>query len=312
MTLDDLRVFAAVCRTANLSDVARELGCSQPAVSQHVRRLERELGLALVERRPRGVTLTDAGRALYSGVAESLGALDATIRRMEELREGERGSVRIATGGTAVKHFMSRAVARFRKRFPDVSLEFLSANSTRRCLEALRDEECDLAWITMGTETPGIEQLPAVAMPWMLVGPSRDPLLSRRRIGPEHLRRLRYIPLREEAISQAQLRSALHTSGARLDATASVDDWDTAILLVELGFGYTIVPAMHGRALPKTGSVRAVYIDSLPNVTFGWTYRKWKWLPPAPKSFVDVLAQEMGKIKGVRGLHVYSPPGESA
>jgi ribosome-associated protein len=49
MTLDDLRIFQAVCETRNLSAVARSLGCTQPAVAQHVARLERELGVALVE-----------------------------------------------------------------------------------------------------------------------------------------------------------------------------------------------------------------------------------------------------------------------
>lgn len=308
MTLDDLRVFLTVCRARNLSDVARELGCTQPAVSQRVRRLERELGVTLVEPRPRGVTLTEAGEALHAGIAEGLGALDATLRQLERFREGTKGSVRIATGGTAVKHFMSRAVARFRGRFPDVSLEFLSANSTRRCLEALREEECDLAWITMGADTPGIEQLDAVSMPWALVGPAKDGLLRRRQVRPKDLKGLRYIPLRDEAVSQAQLRSALEESGASLDATASVDDWDTAVLLVELGFGYAIVPAVHARAFATDGRVRSVPINGLPDVTFGWAFRKWRWLTPVARDFVETLAREMARVRGVQGLRVRTPP----
>ena len=57
MTLEDLRVFVAVCRVGSLSEVARGLHCTQPAVSQHVTRLERELGVALLERRATGVVL---------------------------------------------------------------------------------------------------------------------------------------------------------------------------------------------------------------------------------------------------------------
>lgn len=307
-TIDDYRVFLAVGRAQNLSDVARELACTQPAVSQRVRRLERELGVALLERRPRGVVLTEAGRALHFGLSESLGALDATLKRVEQLRAGETGSVRVATGGTAVKHFMSRAVARFRKRFPDVSLELLSANSTRRCLEALRQEECDLAWITMGADTPGVEQLPAVSMPWTLVGPANDPLLKRRRLNASDLRGLRYIPLREEAVSQAQLDAALDAAEVQLVPTARVDDWETAALLVELGFGYAIVPEVHGRAFSGEGNVRAIPIDELPDVTFGWALRRWGWLTHPARAFVAALSDEMRRAQGVKRLAVHPPP----
>jgi DNA-binding transcriptional LysR family regulator len=306
VTLDDLRVFVAVAIAGNLSDVARDVGCTQPAVSQRVRRLETELGVTLVERHARGVDLTEAGRLLHAGITESLGALDSALARIETLRDGEAGSVRIATGGTAVKHFMARAVSRFRERFPRASLEFLSANSTRRCLDALVEGEADLAWITMGADTPGIRQLPAASMPWTLIGPSDDALLTRKRIKPEMLQGLRYIPLREEAVSQAQLRSALNDRGATFDETASVDDWDTAVLLVELGFGYAIVPAVHGRVFAEAGQVRAAVIDGLPDVTFGWAFRRWEWLTPAAQEFVDILAREVGKMRGIPGLHVHT------
>ncbi|CAM5452536.1 hypothetical protein SPURM210S_06573 [Streptomyces purpurascens] len=58
MALEDLRVFVAVCRAGSLSAVARELDCTQSAVSQHVRRLAREAGVSLLERQPRGVVPT--------------------------------------------------------------------------------------------------------------------------------------------------------------------------------------------------------------------------------------------------------------
>ncbi|MFE2338490.1 LysR family transcriptional regulator, partial [Streptomyces sp. NPDC059431] len=66
MTLDDLRVFVAVCRSGSLSAVARDLGRTQSAVSQHIRRLEKETGAVLLERHPRGVSPTEAGRILQA------------------------------------------------------------------------------------------------------------------------------------------------------------------------------------------------------------------------------------------------------
>lgn len=310
MTLADLQLFVAVCEAGNLSDVARELGCTQPAVSQRVRRLERELGSPLLERRPRGVAATEAGRALYAGLVDGLEAIASAMRRVEQLRDGDAGSLRIATGGTAVKHFMSRAVARFRRRHPNVSLEFQSANSTRRCLEALRNEGADLAWITMGADTPGIEQYPAVSMPWTLVGRAGDPFVARKRINAARLKGMRYIPLREEAVSQSQLASAL--GGLELDATASVDDWDTAIHLVELGLGYALVPGVHGYDAAREGRVAAVRVDGLPKVAFGWAMRRRSWLSLSARHFIDALASELSKTRGVPGLEVARVPQSSS
>ncbi len=79
MTLDDLRVFVAVCRAGSLSAVARDLSCTQSAVSQHVKRLERETGVQLLERHPRGVAPTSAGQILRAAAADGIAGLDSAF-----------------------------------------------------------------------------------------------------------------------------------------------------------------------------------------------------------------------------------------
>jgi DNA-binding transcriptional LysR family regulator len=137
------------------------MSCSQSAVSQHVKRLEREIGLALFERLPRGVALTPAGQVLHRAAAEGLGSLESALRVLGEMERGEGGTVRITTGATTVRHFMTEAVVAFRSRHPEVLLEFQTGLSSRRCIEAVRDHEADLAWITMGPPVTGVEQRPA-------------------------------------------------------------------------------------------------------------------------------------------------------
>jgi DNA-binding transcriptional LysR family regulator len=134
--LDDLRVFVAVCRAGSLSAVARDLSCTQSAVSQHVKRLERETWVSLVERRPRGVVPTGWARS-PAAAADGIAGLDLALRRLGDLVHGDSGSVRVTTGATTVRHFMSEAVVAFRQRYPQVSLEFRTENSSRGCFEAL-------------------------------------------------------------------------------------------------------------------------------------------------------------------------------
>ncbi|MGH9102043.1 MAG: LysR family transcriptional regulator [Acidimicrobiales bacterium] len=305
MTLDDLRVLVAVCEARSLSSAARELLCTQSAVSQHVRRLERETGVALVDRGPKGVTATFAGRVLQEAAMDALASLDGARRALEELRRGETGRLRVATGGTTVRHFMSGAVVRFRARHPRAGLDLQSASSTTRCIEAVRADRADLAFVTTGPAVRGIDQVPAVRIPWALLVPASDPLGRRRALAPAELGGIRYVALSEGSTSRRQLEEALADRGVRLVSTTSVDDWDTAGLLVELGFGEAIVPAIHASHLAGERPLRAVPITGLPPVTFGWAARRWSALGPLALELVDTVTEEMAALG-------YSPAGGGA
>ncbi|NEA54630.1 LysR family transcriptional regulator [Streptomyces sp. SID13666] len=290
MTLDDLRVFVAVCRTGNLSAVARDLSCTQSAVSQHVRRLERELGLSLLERHPRGVAPTAAGRILHEAACDGIGGIDLALRRLRDLARGDGGSVRITTGATTVRHFMSEAVVAFRQRFPQVSLEFQTETSSRSCFDALAANDLDLAWITIGAAVRGIEQRPVVELPWVLAVKADDPLAAKNRIEPADLASVQLIRLPENSTSRAHLDTCFAELGIQLASDTSVADWDTAILLAELGLGHAVVPALPGWSGPSHPGLRLIPIPVLPALSAGWAVRRWDALSPLARTFADTVA----------------------
>ncbi|MFI9236959.1 LysR family transcriptional regulator [Streptomyces sp. NPDC053079] len=292
MTLDDLRVFVAVCRAGSLSAVARELTCTQSAVSQHVKRLERETGVSLLERQPRGVVPTAAGRILYDAAADGIAGLDLALRRLGDLVNGESGSVRIATGGTTVRHFMADAIVSFRRQYPKVSLEFQTETSGRRCFDALLSSNLDLAWITIGGPVRGIEQRPAVALPWVLAVRADDPLASRPRIDASDLADIRLVRLPPNSASGGRLDAAFAELGIRVGSDTSVADWDTALLLAELGLGHAVVPAVPGlHESGEDGPLRLVPIPALPPLSVGWAVRRWDALPPLACAFADTVTR---------------------
>ncbi|MFC6881059.1 MULTISPECIES: LysR family transcriptional regulator [Actinomadura] len=293
MTLDDLRVFVAVCEAGNLSAVARDLACSQPAVSQHVKRLERETGLALLERLPRGVAPTPAGRILYRAAAEGIAGLGTALRRLDDLREGAGGTVRVATGATTVRHFMARGVAAFRERHPEVTLQFETAASSGRCLEAVKAHGADLAWVTVGPRFDGVEQRPSCELPWVLAVRTDDPLSHRASITLGDLAGLRYIELPPHSTSRLHLERHLDQHGVRLTSTTGVADWDTALLLAELGLGHAILPALPGWAYGPGGVVSLVPIPDLPPLTAGWAARQWDALSPLAQEFADTVVRHL-------------------
>ncbi|MFJ8545441.1 LysR family transcriptional regulator [Streptomyces sp. NPDC093586] len=299
MTLDDLRVFVAVCRAGSLSAVARDLACTQSAVSQHVKRLEREIGASLLERQPRGVVPTAAGRILCEAAADGITGLDLALRRLGDLVNGRSGSVRVTTGGTTVRHFMAEAIVRFRRRYPKVSLEFQTGTSSRVCFDALLSSDLDLAWITIADSVRGIEQRPVVDLPWVLAARADDPLASRSHIDVSDLTDIPLVRLPPDSSSGGVLDEAFAELGVRAGFDTSVADWDTALLLTELGLGHAVVPAVPGRPTSAENSpLRLVPIPALPPLTVGWAVRRWDALPPLARAFADTVARDCVKKLG--------------
>jgi DNA-binding transcriptional LysR family regulator len=291
VTLDDLRIFVAVCRAGSLSAVARQLECTQSAVSQHVKRLEREIGVSLVERHPRGVVPTRAGRLLHTAAAKGMAELDLALRQLAELAQGDAGFVRVTTGATTVRHFMSEAVITFRRRYPQVSLEFQTETSSRNCCSVLATNDVDLAWITIGEPVQGIEQHAVIDLPWVLAIPAHDQLAARSHIEPDDLTAIQHIRLPENSTSRTHLDTAFAELGVKITSDTSVADWDTAILLAELGLGHAVVPALPGWNQLSHPNLHFMPIPALPPLTAGWAVRRWHDLTPLARAFADTVAR---------------------
>jgi DNA-binding transcriptional LysR family regulator len=293
MTFEDLRTFIAVCDAGSVSAAAQALNKSQPAVSQHIGRLEQELGIALLERRSRGVVTTAAGSCLYESAAQSLSELSRAREKIDALRSGRAGSLSVVTGGTTLKHFMKDAIVRFRAEHPKLSVCFHQGHSTAHCIDALRKQRIDLGFVTMQADLQGIEQKPALRMRHALLLQSQHPLARRRRIAVSDLRGLELIGLASQSSAYSSLAQRLATSGIIVNTTATVDDWDLAYVLVTLGLGSAIVPAFHAHEFVRQGAVIALPIDGLEPIEVGWAARRFASLSRPAISFMQIMDEQL-------------------
>src|SRR3954451_7636806 len=156
MELRQLEYFAAVARHRHFTRAADELYGTQSALSQQVRRLEEELGLALLLRTSRGVELTPAGAALLARAESILAEVERARTDMDEHAGVSRGLVRVAaTTGDALR--LPHALATFHAEHPGIRIG-LRQGSTSEVVELVRKGAADLAVIgTLASDAPGLE-----------------------------------------------------------------------------------------------------------------------------------------------------------
>lgn len=144
MELRDIEYFAVIAQYGNLGRAAEALGLGQPALSVSLRRLERLADAKLVKRTPRGVALTEVGKALLSHVHRLKLAREDLARELFDLALGRTGDLRVGASPATASGLLADACNSLLKESPRVTVKVTITASTDRLLEALRIGELDL------------------------------------------------------------------------------------------------------------------------------------------------------------------------
>jgi DNA-binding transcriptional LysR family regulator len=147
MELRHLRYFVAVAEEGHITRAAERLGIQQPPLSQQIRALERELDAQLFRRKPRGVELTPAGRALFGEAKAILARAGEAVAATRRAARGEAGRIGLGFTSSAAFHpFVPRSIRAFRDAYPLVAFS-LEESGTSELVEAIRAERIDAAFV---------------------------------------------------------------------------------------------------------------------------------------------------------------------
>lgn len=151
-----LQVLAAVVDTGSVTGAATRLGYTPSSVSQQVSALERDTGLALLEKNGRGIRPTEAGRLLAEHATQVLRAVEDAELAMEDLRAGRAGRVRVMSFVSAGDSLLPAAVAHLRRTRPGLHVA-TTVGETEDAYEALRSSRIDVALVL---EPFGVREAP--------------------------------------------------------------------------------------------------------------------------------------------------------
>lgn len=242
MELRHLRSFAVLAEERHFGRAAERLHMAQPALSQQVKQLERELGIELFTRTTRRVEPTEAGQRFAEHARAVLADVDRARDDMAMLATGRAGRVSVGFVGTATYDVLPRVAQEVRRQLPDIELELRGELLSPELVAGLADRTYDLALLRPGE--PGLEARPLRTERLVAVLPAGHPLAGRRRIGLAALKDEAFVmhPSGIRSSMHARVLDACAEAGFQPASITEVAETATLVVFVAAGLGVALVP----------------------------------------------------------------------
>lgn len=288
MDVRQLRYLVALAEERHFTRAAAREHIAQPALSQQIRRLEDELGLALVDRTTRRVTVTQAGELLVDRARRILAEVEAAQSELQALRGVQAGHVTVGAMHTMGPIDVSLALAIFHERYPAVELT-VREMSSEELAEMLRVDELDLAFlsVTERIESHGLGLHQLVSEELVVILPLDHPLADRDRIRMAELAHEQFISYRQGARLRELLNAAGEHAGFEPQVKLESNESQRIRRLVARRMGVAILPRSDAVGPGAEVCVAELVEPTLRrDITLAW--REERRLPPAAAEFLKL------------------------
>ena len=260
-----IEVFLYAAENENLSEAAKQLHLTQPAVSYQIRSLEQELGVTLFTRRNNGLKLTEAGQLMLPWARRLLHDTNDLRKMMTSLQEEIVGELRIACSTTAGKYILPQLAARFSLRYPTIKVRILACGPEHAALRLL-EGEAHLCVVSTEVSDPSLETQEFFADTITLIVPARHRWALRKRIKPEEILEERVI-MREETSGTRRVvltELAKHDISLEdLNVSLELGNAEAIVRTVAAGYGVSFVSTLATACPLERGNVVDITVDDL-------------------------------------------------
>ncbi len=243
MDVKQLAHFAAVAEERSFTRAAGMLGISQPGLSASVRALERDIGMALLERTTRQVVVTSAGRVLWESAQLILDEIARAQRRLDALAGMESGSLGLGVVQTFTSVDLPAVLADLHRHHPGIQVTLREA-PTADLLHMVRVGELDLAFVALDDRPPpgGLDIVRRYAEEIMVVVGAGHRLAGRTRVRLDGLAREVFVDFQAGQGLQTVIEGVCERAGLDRTIGFGVEQIDRVVALVGHGLGVALVP----------------------------------------------------------------------
>ena len=295
--------FRAVAELGNFRKAAEQVHLSQPAFSRRIDKLEQALGVRLLERTTRRVSLTTVGRDFERKVRELLDDLDATLMGVRGVAATRMGEVTVACVPSTVYYYLSEVIRRYHEANPKVRVKVLDASANEVMAAVLRGE-ADFGLNFMGAQEGELLFEPLVEERFVAACRRDHPLARQRRVTWAQLAEHDFISVGRNSGNRLLLDQALAGVVKRPQGIYETQHVTTMLGLVEAGLGVAAVPsmAMPGPDHPLLKSVPLV--EPVVTRKIGLICRRGRSLSPAAQQLYDLFGSVRRGARGKASLAV--------
>ena len=288
MPLVPLNTFHLVARLRSFSKAARQLGISQPAVTQQIRRLERSLGQRLFDRVGRRVRVTDAGRTLDTYAQRIFHLLDAAGDAMDNLAGLRTGHLEVGASRTAGAYYIAELLDRFKRRYPGVRVSLTVSNS-ETILAKVLDFRLHAGLIAGPCNDVHLASWPLIRDRVLVILPAGHPLTRKRVIAVADLRHTPVILREPGSATRRLIEQAFRSNGLDVPPAMELESNEAIKSAVADGIGVGLMA--HAAVAQEVATRRLVarplreplYLD------FSLVYHRERTVSPVVAAFLALL-----------------------
>lgn len=293
-----LDIFVAVAELGSFTKAAKELYMTQPAISWQIKSLETALGLTLLERGDRNVTLTEAGKIFYID-AKRLGNLyDKLLEDMEEYKGLGRGSLLLGASTIPGEYLLPGYIGEFKNSYPEINIS-LSIGDTGFVVEKLLQDSIQLGVIGAQIEEKKLSLTPFLQDDLLLIAGPDHPWYNEGQVQLEDLASQAYVFREPGSGTQMVINQALKDQGVPsddLNVVMELGSTRAVVTAVAAGLGLSWVSRWAVEETLTLEYVREVKVAGFAiERNFYLAFHRNRTLSPLTKTFIKFLLQGSGK-----------------
>lgn len=288
MDIKRLKYFVTIVEEGNISAAAKKLHISQPPLSSQIKLLEKELNLKLMERGPRTITLTRAGKLLYKRAKNILDLTETTKKELEDLENGLEGNFALGTNSSSGSVLLTKRMIEFHKTCPRVNFQIHEGN-TYELLELLNSGIIEVAIVRTPFKMDNVKGFFLEEEPMVAVM-SKDDKWNFQKESLK-LNDIEGKPIITYRRLKDIIISSCSKEGFKPNIFCENDDARTSLMWARAGLGIAIVPKSALNLIGSEG-LKYKFIDNDDLKTrIGAVWRKDRYLSAIASSFVEVFKQ---------------------
>lgn len=287
--LDLYKVFRQVGKSKSFSKAAEELYMTQPAVSQAIMQLERELDIRLFNRTRKGVSLTNEGEHLFEYVNSAITLIEAGEEKILEFQNLSAGELKIGVGDTISKYYLIPFLEKFHNKYPNIKLKIINSTTTELC-QFIKSGDIDIAICNFPIEDQALELMTCIEVQDIFICGEKYKHLLKEKVSFEEISKLPLIFLDKSSNSRKYVENYMMAKGIKISPEFELGSYDLLFEFAKINLGIACVVKEFSREYLNQGLIYEIKtLEEIPKRSIGVCYLKKVPLSLGAIKFLEII-----------------------